>query len=137
MRLRKHVKSAVLPLLNNSQKYAQNYIKTVSHTFFIKYIFYSYSDEATQMKRLMERNNLTQSDAELRINAQMSLDEKCKRASYIIDNSSNCETTEKQVKRLHETFTQSFAYLPLRVFVIFVLISVAWLLIFLMRLVSW
>lgn len=89
------------------------------------------------MKRLMERNNLTQSDAELRINAQMSLDEKCKKASYIIDNSSNCETTEKQVKRLYETFTRSFAYLPLRVFVIFVLISVAWLLICLMKLVSW
>jgi len=89
------------------------------------------------MKRLMERNNLTQSDAELRINAQMSLDEKCKRASYIIDNSSNRKTTEKQVKRLYETFTRSFAYLPLRVFVIFVLITVAWLLICLMRLVSW
>ena len=95
-----------------------------------------YSDRATQLLRLMERNNFTQSDAELRINAQMSLDEKCKRASYIIDNSSNQETTEKQVKRLYETFTRSFAYLPLRVFVLFVLVLIAWLLICLTKLVS-
>ena len=101
------------------------------------YAFCCYSDRATQLQRLMERNDFTQSDAELRINAQMSLDEKCKRASYIIDNSSNQETTEKQVKRLYETFTRSFAYLPLRVFVLFVLLLMTWVLIFLTRLVSW
>ena len=101
------------------------------------YVLCCYSDPATQLQRLMERNNFTQSDAELRINAQMSLDEKCKRASYIIDNSSNQETTEKQVKRLYETFTRSFAYLPLRVFVLFVLVLIAWLLICLPRVVSW
>jgi len=101
------------------------------------YVFCCYSDRTTQLQRLMERNNFTQNEAELRINAQMSLDEKCKRASYIIDNSSNRETTEKQVKRLYETFTRSFAYLPLRVFVLFVLVLIVWSLICLMKPVSW
>lgn len=104
---------------------------------YVAYVLCCYSDRDTQLQRLMERNNFTQSDAELRINAQMSLDEKCKRASYIINNSSNRETTEKQAKRLYETFTRSFAYLPLRVFVLFVLLLIAWLLICLMRLISW
>jgi len=105
--------------------------------FLLKDVIVVYCDRDTQLQRLMERNNFTQSDAELRINAQMSLDEKCKRSSYIINNSSNRETTEKQAKRLYETFTRSFAYLPLRVFVLFVLLLIAWLLICLMRLVSW
>ena len=60
----------------------------------------------------MERNNFTQNDAEQRINAQISLDEKCRRASYIIDNSSNRENTETQVKRLYEKLNKSYAYLP-------------------------
>ena len=64
----------------------------------------------------MERSNFTQNDAEQRINAQISLDEKCRRASYIIDNSSNRENTETQVKRLYEKLNKSYAYLPVRGF---------------------
>lgn len=64
----------------------------------------------------MERNNFTQNDAEQRINAQISLDEKCRRASYIIDNSSNRENTETQVKRLYEKLNKSYAYLPVHGF---------------------
>lgn len=84
----------------------------------------------------MERNNLTQSDAEQRVNAQMPLDEKCKRASYVIDNCSNRETTEKQVKRLYEKFSRSNAYLPLRIIVLLFVVLIAWLLNYLMKFVS-
>ena len=81
----------------------------------------------------MERNNLTQGDAEQRINAQMPLDEKCKRASYVIDNSSGRDRTEEQVKRLYEQFSRSYAYLPLRVFVLLLVALLTWLLVYVVR----
>lgn len=84
----------------------------------------------------MERNNFTQAEAEQRIDAQMSLDEKCKRASYVIDNSSDRERTEEQVKKLYEKFSRSYAYLPLRVAVISVIVLLAWIPIYLVRLIS-
>ena len=88
------------------------------------------------MKRLMERNNFNQSEAEQRINAQMSLEEKCKRATYVIDNSSSRERTSEQVKKLYETFNRSYAYLPLRVFGLCLVGVVAWLLVRVVRLYS-
>ncbi|RMX59722.1 hypothetical protein pdam_00019020 [Pocillopora damicornis] len=84
--------------------------------YLMKEVVVVYCDKDTQLKRLMERNNFTQNDAEQRINAQISLDEKCRRASYIIDNSSNRENTETQVKRLYEKLNKSYAYLPVRGF---------------------
>jgi len=84
----------------------------------------------------MERNNFTQAEAEQRIDAQMSLDEKCKRASYVIDNSSDRERTEEQVTKLYEKFSRSYAYLPLRVAVISVIVLLAWIPIYLVRLIS-
>ena len=89
------------------------------------------------MKRLMERNNFNQSEAEQRINAQMSLEEKCKRATYVIDNSSSRERTGEQVKKLYEKFNRSYAYLPLRVFSLCVVCFVTWLLVRMVKLYSW
>ncbi|CAH3127455.1 unnamed protein product [Pocillopora meandrina] len=84
--------------------------------YLMKEVVVVYCDKDTQLKRLMERNNFTQNDAEQRINAQISLNEKCRRASYIIDNSSDRENTETQVKRLYEKLNKSYAYLPVRGF---------------------
>ena len=88
------------------------------------------------MKRLMERNNFSQSEAEQRINAQMSLEEKCNRATYVIDNSSSRERTGEQVKKLYEKFNRSYAYLLLRVFSLCVVCIVAWLLVGMVKLYS-
>ena len=74
----------------------------------------------------MERNNFNKHDAEKRINCQMPLDEKCKRASFIIDNSSSPERTVEQVKRLQYKFSQSYAHLPLRISSFLVLVSLSW-----------
>ncbi|EEB12099.1 Dephospho-CoA kinase, putative [Pediculus humanus corporis] len=49
--------------------------------------------EKLQIERLCMRNNLTEEEAKLRISSQMSLDEKCQRADYVIDNSSSFEET--------------------------------------------
>lgn len=40
-----------------------------------------------QKARLMARNQLSETDAQARIDAQMSLEDKCKRADYVLDNS--------------------------------------------------
>lgn len=53
-------------------------------------------DRETQIKRLMEREKLSQEDAIKRIDSQMPLDEKARRADIVIDNrGSLVETKEK------------------------------------------
>lgn len=54
-----------------------------------------YSDEMTQLERLMARDNLSREQAYNRINAQMSIKEKKKYADVIIDNSGDPENLKK------------------------------------------
>ncbi|MBP2621256.1 dephospho-CoA kinase [Streptococcus panodentis] len=53
--------------------------------------------EETQLSRLMARNALSRSEAEKRIAAQLSLQEKRKRANLLIDNNGSLEATRQQV----------------------------------------
>lgn len=53
----------------------------------------------TQVERLMQRDNLTESAANNRINAQMSIEEKRKLADIVIDNSGTWEDTYAEVER--------------------------------------
>lgn len=53
-----------------------------------------------QLKRLMERENLTMEGAKIRIASQMSLEEKKQFANRIIDNSGDIVDLEKQVKKM-------------------------------------
>jgi dephospho-CoA kinase len=55
------------------------------------------SDEESQIKRLMERNEFSREEAESRLGAQMPEQEKVKHADYIIDNSGPIEGTREQV----------------------------------------
>lgn len=50
-----------------------------------------------QLERLMKRNELPKSEALERINSQLSLDEKKKRADILFDNCQSQETTRQQV----------------------------------------
>lgn len=50
-------------------------------------------DEETQIQRLMKRDGLSREDALKRIDAQMSLDEKARRADFVIDNRFSVEET--------------------------------------------
>ncbi len=60
------------------------------------------ADDASQRKRLMLRDNISQEDAAQRIRSQMPLADKVKQAHYVIDNSGSREATERQVKEVHE-----------------------------------
>ncbi|OUL36740.1 dephospho-CoA kinase [Nostoc sp. T09] len=53
--------------------------------------------ESQQMQRLIQRNHLSQEQAEARIKSQMSIAEKAARANVVLDNSSTLENLLKQV----------------------------------------
>ncbi len=60
----------------------------------------------TQLKRLMERENLTVEGAENRISSQMSLEEKKHFADKIIDNSGDVVALEEQVRKIWQDMTR-------------------------------
>ncbi len=51
-----------------------------------------------QIERLMKRDNISYEEAINRINSQLPLEDKVRRADYVIDNSGSMENTIKQVK---------------------------------------
>lgn len=59
-----------------------------------------YVNKEIQVKRLMERDNISKEDALLKINVQMSLEEKKAKADIVIYNDQGIEETEKQVRLL-------------------------------------
>jgi dephospho-CoA kinase len=61
-------------------------------------------DSETQLRRLIERDGLTEQEARQRIAAQMSLDEKRARADVVIDNSASRENTRRQVEAIYRQY---------------------------------
>lgn len=57
-------------------------------------------DPRIQLERLMKRNQLSESDAQLRIANQIDLIEKVRMATYCVDNSGDVEDLKKQLSRL-------------------------------------
>jgi dephospho-CoA kinase len=53
-----------------------------------------------QLKRLMERNKLSKEDAERRLNAQLPIDQKVKKATHVIRTEGSFEDTDAQVADL-------------------------------------
>ena len=61
-----------------------------------------YCDRETQVTRLMARNRITREDAERRINAQMSSEEKRRYADYEIDTSGTFEEARRRVISVYQ-----------------------------------
>ena len=61
-------------------------------------IWLVYVDRETQIKRLMDRDGISREYAEKKINSQISVEEKRKKADVIIDNSGTLEETFAQVE---------------------------------------
>lgn len=57
-------------------------------------------DFKTQLNRLQERNNLSEDNAILRINSQISLGEKIKLANVVFDNNKSLEYLHKQIDQI-------------------------------------
>ncbi|MGN1271518.1 MAG: dephospho-CoA kinase [Lactobacillus sp.] len=56
--------------------------------------------EATQIKRLMQRNGLTDQEAKMRIKSQMPLDEKAQLADFVVENTGTIEELENKLEQL-------------------------------------
>lgn len=60
--------------------------------------------EKIALERLVKRNNLNIQEAKKRINLQLNIEEKCKKATFVIDNSAKLDELEIQVKNLLANF---------------------------------
>lgn len=58
-----------------------------------------YVPEAVQLERLMLRNRMAEAEARRRISLQMDIEEKRRRADWVIDNSGDLEQTKAQVDK--------------------------------------
>ncbi len=65
-----------------------------------KRIIVVYTNQETQIQRLMDRDDLNRQEALQRIQAQMAMEERRRLADYEIDNSGTRKDTEKQVLEL-------------------------------------
>ncbi|KAL4660509.1 Dephospho-CoA kinase domain-containing protein-like [Arapaima gigas] len=83
-------------------------------THFLNHTVVVYCDPATQLSRLMQRDGLTQEEAEQRIATQMPLKEKRGLAKHVIENSGSREDTHRQVLRLHSKLEDSMEFLVVR-----------------------
>lgn len=64
-------------------------------------------EEDLQLQRLMERSGISESKAKDRIASQMSLELKCEKADFVVENSSSLNDTREQVVRIIETLRAS------------------------------
>ncbi|ODM98179.1 Dephospho-CoA kinase domain-containing protein [Orchesella cincta] len=82
-------------------------------------------EENLQLQRLMQRNQLSETDAVARIKAQMPLSEKISKADYVIENSGTLEDTKRQVTEIYNKLDNSKAYLTVRIsaFILFALFT--------------
>jgi dephospho-CoA kinase len=89
-------------------------VKAALYLMTYKVVVYC-ENEQERVQRLIHRNpSLTESDAKLRINAQMKAKDQLKLADFVIDNSKDIDHTRMQVKSLVQTFRQSRKYLIIR-----------------------
>ncbi len=65
-----------------------------------KRIIVVYTNQDTQIQRLMDRDGFSRQEALQRIQSQMSMKKRRRLADYAIDNSSTRKDTEKQVLEL-------------------------------------
>ena len=77
------------------------------------------------MLRLMERNSICKEDGAKRIKAQMPLEEKCKRANFVIDNSRSEAELRAQVEDVYRVLRHSRHHWRLRLMIIGWVITVA------------
>lgn len=69
-------------------------------THFVEKILVVYVDETTQLKRLLNRNELSKNEAKQRIASQLPLKDKVERADAVIDNNGSVEQSAEQLDEI-------------------------------------
>lgn len=67
-----------------------------------------YTTQSQQLERLMQRDGYNEEDALKRIASQMDIEEKQKRATYIIDNSGDLKQLQQECERVKEQILGDF-----------------------------
>ena len=67
-----------------------------------------YTSERVQKERLMQRDKSNEADAKKRMETQISIEEKIKKASYVIDNSGTLAQLERECKRIKDEILKDF-----------------------------
>jgi dephospho-CoA kinase len=73
----------------------------------LKAVMVVYAPAEVEMERLMARNGFSSEEAGRRVAAQMPIEEKKARATYVIDNSGTREQTLEQVRKVWSEITQA------------------------------
>ncbi|MBJ6746333.1 dephospho-CoA kinase [Streptococcus sp. 121] len=71
-------------------------------------IWLVYVDEASQLERLMRRNNLSEREARKRLDSQWSLEQKRPLASLILDNRGSLEQLHQQIDQILSDLREGF-----------------------------
>ena len=64
-------------------------------------VILAYLPEAAQLRRLMERDQLSEADARRRIQAQMPMEEKLRCATHVVNNAGSLEETFRQAQAIY------------------------------------
>ncbi len=79
-----------------------------SNRYLIERSLVVYTPKETQLKRLMQRNGYNEEEARLRISLQEDIEEKRKKATYLIDNSGDLTTLWLECERVKEEIAGDF-----------------------------
>lgn len=71
-------------------------------THFVDKVIVVYVDPETQLQRIMDRDQSTEEEAKSRINSQIAVSEKAKKADAVIDNNRSKEESYRQLKAILE-----------------------------------
>jgi dephospho-CoA kinase len=73
----------------------------------LKAVIVVYAPAEVEMERLMARNGFSRTEAEQRLAAQLPIEEKRARATYVIDNSGSRDKTQEQVRQVWNQIVQT------------------------------
>ena len=68
-----------------------------------------YAPRSTQMERLVQREGLSEAEAEARLDAQLDIEEKRRRATWVIDNSGDLKQLQRECERVREEILEAFS----------------------------
>ncbi|MDE6886663.1 MAG: dephospho-CoA kinase [Helicobacteraceae bacterium] len=78
------------------------------NTYDIDKILLIYAPKSMQIKRIMQRNNLSYNEALIRIENQIDIEKKKEKATFIIENTSDIETLKTNIEQLLNMLKSSY-----------------------------
>lgn len=108
------VRKAIKKEAMKREKYKLPYIMDIplffeSGNYDCKMALVVYTPKHIQLDRLIEREGLSSEEAQKRVSAQLDIDEKKKRADWVIDNSSDLKHLEKETEKFINYIREEYA----------------------------